>query len=1640
MDIKCDQLTLLGAICALLFAYAPVVKATDVADGPLYTSRTVTPLNMLVMGRDHKLYYEAYNDAADLTGDGLVDIRFKPAISYFGYFDSAKCYNYSGGVFVPGNLATVDVPVGSEKPRVGRCVDVGSAPWSGNFLNYVTTSRIDALRKVLYGGKRSVDLADNPVVASQTVLERSYIPQDGHSWGKEYTGELVDKYDIADYTPLAQPSGGMRHLFANTSLSSDVANPLMRVMTDSQYRIWEWVSIESPIAGDKCVNQSTNCINAAGIDRSHPGDVTEFTALVSRFFSQVIAANKSVPRINKTANGATSGVLPFVELGQQDDYISVIAGKLRTGVAGEYKFAISGDDAVDFSIAGVSVGHYGGHGQRNDDDARLPANTLTVTLLGNTEYDIVFRHEEVGGGDKYKLAWLPPSGVWAVVPDSSFIDLKLNVYARVVPASVLTDYSARVAVCKPGLLEDNCTRYTRPDGTATVESYKPEGILQDYGFTASRSVPKMRFGLMSGSYTNNLRGGVLRRAITNISDEINPATGQFSAVNGVIGSIDKLKIYGYSGGNYGSTSCGLITGPISNGICNDWGNPVAEMMYEATRYFSGKSTATASFDYASPAVIDTTALGLPKASWDDPYSAVGVESCSVPVQTVISDINPSYDTDMLPGSNWTPASTDLTGLDVGALGDAIWADDSSLGGEKNIYIGEAKGVVSQGPTAKAAQGFKTVRGLAPEEPTKQGGYYAASVAYFGKKTDLSSASGAQNMSTYAIALASPLPQFKINLGSNIVTLVPFGKSVKHGSNAGFQTNPPTNTIVDFYVESISDDGRSGVFRVNFEDVEQGNDHDMDAIVRYTYVVNSDNTLTITLSSDYAAGGVVQHMGYIISGTTKDGVYLEVRDKDTAEGMANDFAYNLDTLPGFWAGETRGSGQLPLTATRTFSPSSTVAATLLKDPLWYAAKWGGFTDKNANGLPDIKEEWTASPAADPDPDNYFLVTNALNLRAQLDKAFDNILKTLSSSSAAAASTGQFVAGNSQVIQARFRSDNWSGELVSFEILNSGAIGGILWNSSGQVPTAAARKVFTTNSLSGSGADFSWAGISTAQQDLLRNDGASGLLASSLGAARLDYLRGTVTGEQRNGGSFRDRINGVIGDIANSDPAYVDNLESRLPYVPTANVTAYNTYRIGLSARPEMVYAGTNAGLLHGVCAAKCPGAAGTELLAYVPSQVFPNLYKLTQPSYTHLYYVDGPTTVSDAYIDGAWKTILVGALGAGGKGVYALDVTNPTAFTAANVMWEFDPAKESSALSGPTDIGQTIGKPLVARVKAGDKSVAIFSNGYNGASGKASLLVVDLETGALIKRLQVGGSATALAAPTMLDVDSDGYVDQVYAGDDVGNVWRFDLTSLVESGWTVAFGGAPLFSTPAGQPITSAPTLSAIDAEGAVMLYLGTGRYLGNTDKASLAVQSFYAVRDKWLTGSTGFATVTVSNLQQQTVVYEVEGATLAGGTTALNPIRVTSANEVDYTTQHGWYINMLPPSGTPKGERINSSPALRHGRVIFTTLIPPVSSCEFGGSGWLMEMDAVSGKRFADSVLDLNEDGQIDARDMYKLGVDNYSIGGRKFDELIRMPAFVGFGDKEGKYISGSSGTLTKVWEKGGATLVRGRLSWQQIE
>ncbi len=1112
-------------LCCAVTLLAPAVlfaeKASDYKALPPFLSADAPPLVMMVMDKSHKLYYEAYNDATDLDEDGTLDVGYKgqsepfvdtdndgqrsatesytdlngdhhwnKGIDYYGYFDSYKCYTYTsaGTLGVDGRFNPTSAPTASGRP-IKTCS--GALEWSGDFLNYLTMSRMDALRKVLYGGSRAID------TGTATLLRRVFIPQDAHSWGKEYESIAHDGYDIRDYTPLDLPAPATRHLFASTNagdedynaaLDTDTDNepmydtPLLRVLPNNTHRIWEWVAKERPVA-DRTSMESTGTVYTG-----YPADHQAYIDLVAQFaIASHQQGSKTVANINGSGN-------PFAATSPNgsDYYLNIFSGNLTVATAGTYGFAVDGDDNVEVLIDGnLIAGWYNASGHSAcSTTACLDSHSGTVTLSAGTHL-VEFRHQEATGSDSWALYWKVPgmASTWQIVPAGSFSDLRQTVYDVKTAASTVTDYVVQVEVCNPSLLESNCKQYKSG-------GYKPVGLLQRYGET-----DRMYFGLLTGSYDNNISGGILRKNIQSITDEINLATGQFiTTPKGTIGTIDALRVYGFQYSNFEyknerSGSAWVTTRPMYDKEFPNWGNPVGEMMYEALRYFAGKASATP--DYVTNASTIDTALGLPKPAWINPYLLEdvdrdkvidsgedlnhnscldGFENCAKPFILVLSDIYPTYDSDQLPGSYFNPTFTgDLTyknsagvskPLDVSSLATAISAKEG-IGGSH--YIGQEESTYDNSCTPKTVTDLGKIRGLCPEEPTKLGSYYAASVAYFGMQHDIStSAANAQHVASYVVGMASPLPKINIEANGQKVTLVPFAKSVGGESiNPAATAFQPTNQIVDFFVQTITP--TYGKFRINYEDVEQGADHDMDAIVEYEYIVNANGTITLNLRSTYAAGGIIQHMGYIISGTTKDGVYLEVRDFDT--NTADDPDYFLDTPS---TTTTPGTGwndgiALPLIATRTFTVGTTgTVATLLENPLWYAAKWGGFIDKdtptedtNKNGLldsgedlngngaidyltppvPNLAEEWDAD--GDGVPDNYFYVVNALKLEEQLTKSFTAMLSRASSGTAASVISNSR-SGEGAVYQSIFyptRESNmgeltWVGELHALFVDSKG----------------------------------------------------------------------------------------------------------------------------------------------------------------------------------------------------------------------------------------------------------------------------------------------------------------------------------------------------------------------------------------------------------------------------------------------------------------------------------------------------------------------------------------------------------------------------------------------------------------------------
>jgi type IV pilus assembly protein PilY1 len=498
---------------------------------------------------------------------------------------------------------------------------------------------------------------------------------------------------------------------------------------------------------------------------------------------------------------------------------------------------------------------------------------------------------------------------------------------------------------------------------------------------------------------------------------------------------------------------------------------------------------------------------------------------------------------------------------------------------------------------------------------------------------------------------------------------------------------------------------------------------------------------------------------------------------------------------------------------------------------------------------------------------------------------------------------------------------------------------------------------------------------------------------------------------------------------------------------------------------MVYVGANDGMLHGfqVCAPTdgvCSGTVssddGKELLAYVPGAVVSShLATLAEESYDHRYFVDGAAKAGDAYIGGAWATILVGSAGAGARSVFALDVTDPDGFTASDVLWEFTDSNDA-------DLGYTLPQASIVRLYDGHWG-ALVANGYNSTNGHAVLFILNLQTGAVLKKIDTGvagnsiiaknGLSTPVAVDVPRDVDGDGtvdaadkIVDYIYAGDLVGNVWKFDVTSASVAGWRLATGGAPLFvactatTTPCSdanrQPITAKPLAikaTAAGQTGGLMILLGTGKFFEDGDNlvpADPQVQSLYGLWDN------GAAIAGRSLLQAQTVVAEL--------TAGSKELRVTSQNAVDYSTQKGWYMDLKTAAGTKQGERVVSAPMLDGKRIAFVTMMPISDPCSSGGTSWIMDLNAMTGAQAVRPVWDIagaggtSPDGSFDAYDKVSVsGVQKAPSGLKSSIGIVKTPAVVSIGGKKKWFFSGSSGGMAT--EEKGRDEESGRQTWVEL-
>ena len=1348
---------------------------------PILTAQVAAPLVLIAMSLDHQYWQKAYNDYSDLNGDGVVERSYLNIFEYYGYFHAERCYIYSENTKM---FTAVGVATGTNQHY---CEGALSAAWSGNFLNWVTMTRMDIVRKILYGGQRSTD------TPTQTTLERTFLPGDAHAFAKYYNGP-----DIAKLTPF-----------------------------------------------DTLRTDTLNGGNNNGTDDSDEG--------IS--FCNISHAT--------SGNSQTSTALPLLRVAKAN--YALWNANERRQCTWQDEFGNNSDSNVS-----VESGIYASAGD--------PADTFALKT---------------------------PSGS--------------------------RDHVVRVEVCAATYFDENrdlenCTEYG--------PNRKPEGLLQTYGLGGL-----MQFGLLTGSYRKNLSGGVLRKRIAALDDEINTTDGTFKTLStstpGIIKTLNAMRIwgYGYTNGTYllgdGGDDCNFqltdirsTGGGPGEGKCASWGNPMSEIYLEAIRYFASTTrAATTAFD----ADDSTYIAGLTRdTNWAAPLTTTN--ACASLSTIVFNASVSSYDEDQ---TNPSP----LTSSTAAALTKTVGDGEGITG--NNYFIGRNGSLIDEYCTAKplsGANGLGDALGLCPEAPTLRGSYHMAGLAHWAHTNDISATlSGVQTVRTFAVSLQTGLPVIQVPVTGGLVKILPAYRLRKGGNNTNESSNVPDQdgggTMVDFKVvrshtQVVSATNLTAAttntgffnakFYVNWEDSEQGGDFDQDMWGTIEYLLNQNVTpasLKITTKAVAESTSIGQLFGFVTNGTTQDGFHaysgIEGANYYASTGTDPTGVPGCSNCRGLSeTGGQRGAQSY------TFTVKTGVNANLLESPLYYAAKWGGFEDSDANKTPKIAaapgdtQEWDAD--GDGIPDTFFFVSDPGLLEAALRTVFNSILERVSSGTAAAVVANE-QKGNGAIFQALYDPEKkdadgntarWIGTLQALFVDSHGLIredgnanGKLddyatdkvvrlefdddastpvedhrtkavrytpvapnpttpdtndvaqftpdspvelsaiktLWNARKNLSALSSTSITTQRTYSAT-ADtgryiFTWldgSGASTPNNSVASGETVP-FVASTITAQNyywLDYFNTTDTSANKHTGAqrlvdwvrgkesvsteFRSRLldydgvsgpDGVavmrLGDIVNSTPVSVG--------APFANFDqsaldpSYATFRALYSQRRQVVYVGANDGMIHAFNAGfynaddqqfqlgPTTGSTltrhplGSEIWAYVPKNALPHLQWLARPDYSHVYTLDLPVRVfdvksfpADSTHSGGWGTILVAGMRFGGgtdttgisvdvnadgaatanvttKSAYVvLDITNPE--LAPTLLAELSPTN----LQFSTAIPQVVAFGDPSGTTAG-KWYLVFGSGptdfanaqYVSGSGntKAQLFVYDLAN--------LGTASSLPASPAIL---------------------------------------------------------------------------------------------------------------------------------------------------------------------------------------------------------------------------------------------------------------------------------------------------
>ncbi|MDR1166669.1 MAG: hypothetical protein LBO66_12540 [Deltaproteobacteria bacterium] len=1375
------------------FSYSPPKEKYNAH--PFLAVAKNTPKVLLVISKDHRMFNQAHNSVTDLDGNGSIDVGFNPSFKYEGYYDWRSCYKHQWGRFERMGLADINHPAATNPPRPPELADRpdiavpasvygvcpgsrrdGQGEWHGNWLNYLVTSRMDIIRKVLYGGKRIVD-------GNDTVLSPSFTPRDSHVWGVEVPadniwaekGRGMPYYDLSLYTGFEKPEKNQYVFFARFQYGDGGGNdPLIRVATrvNARYQIpnfwteiaiWDWVTGEELQPDDKIMPPGTNYynfnVNVKVCDHRVKGGISP-TEANCRFYNK----DRWKPEGLLQEHGADDKMLFGLITGASDQVLRHVGGGLRAHVDSFSK-------SYDFRW-----------GTKKSPGIIDTLDRLRITGWSGTWY-------------RQETAWGAPMGemvyealrYFANAPKSHFVKRTSDDFGNII---------------------ENWTA-NRPKGKAGIECVKPAILLisdvypqfdgDDFPTTNSPELDRIK------------HLSILRDPPAALKAPFNK-DAYLDAISSVEGYANSGRKYFYAADSLDDCSPKPLTSLTQvKGLCPS--EPPREGSYSMaaaawhghTHNFSGQE------QLESP--LDFYAIGLPQA-----------------YPEIVFDLGKKGKIKILPASEAGSKRRVLGALNYFILD---WQTDSK---GLPFYI-------------KIVTMFEADFEGADNDRDAMGTFEFALLAERKGSGEPPLHLERNPLRTHVGPLTDPVTDPRIVFQGAKET--PFNTAKAPRRFHRFQNYRTPAGTLDYSLPKI--------------------EIDLDEVAGFA--VTSDAFGSTTKSN--------QSVGYTIIGTTNDGSYMDVAhtlDNFNTKAIINASSPwpNISGIPKGYSRPNRmnnprnspwtcpkpgssgcgvGSNQdFTYYMTRTFKfAGGTFVADELPNPLWLAAKYGGYRDANRNGRPD-PGEWEKDPQ-NPSlgPANYFQVDNANDLGEQLSRAFGSLGRSMVSGTGSSGSQDAILGGSVAVHNLYYPSysdpNNPGGEPVAWVGTVFGLFldkyGNFREDSDGDLALTLASDpaspkgdliVTFTSALSppvspppcyGKGASISrchdprgdnnptlspvnphptsvhqlktvwdagrwlaelddvgswtlvgeprkWEEAATKQRrrrriyyerrlpsgqmtldlfhtrnlndlkDLLLHDNFRTVLPNlgdknSTSRTLIEWITGRDHGQARQRqvanpwGDNPSRIIWRLGDVLNSKPIIVGPPLANFDFL--YGDLSYRQFKKDNATRRQMVYFGANDGMLHAINAGfpsygqrgsisysaqrsrkpvKLVHDLGAETWAFIPRALLPRLQYLADKDYSHSYYIDLKPLVEDVKLRGKWRTVIFGGLRLGGRPIPPSEGSKyPDAFYAEVFALDVtDPESEPKLLWSYSAEDLGLMVGLPAVVKSGDSFYAVLPSGPN----------------------------------------------------------------------------------------------------------------------------------------------------------------------------------------------------------------------------------------------------------------------------------------------------------------------------------------